>query len=432
MSAADSLAQVLPAQAPGPVLVGYSGGLDSTVLLHLLAQHPDYRQAGLRALHVDHGLHPDASRWRAHCRSLCETWGITLEMREVTVHRDRGLGLEGAARLARHAAFESVLHAGEWLALAQHRDDQAETFLLRALRASGSEGLAGMAAQRALGAGQLWRPLLDVPRSTLRGYAQAHGLSWIEDPSNDDDAHDRNFLRRHVLPLLRQRWPHADAALARSATLSGEASALLAAHDDELLDAAVDGSGDSLDLATLQSQAPAQRARMLRRWVAQRGHRPLPASGVAAIEGELLFGDDGACFAWAGSEIRRWRSQLHLRRPWPAWPAGWQCHWDGRAPLALPDGGSLVLIGAEAFDVPLIVRHRGGGERLRLPGHAQSHSLKHLLQQAGIAPWQRIAMPLLWDGHGQLQSAGDCLLSAAMAAWLQAHGAHLQWQPPRS
>lgn len=429
---ATTLVAALPAQAPGPVLVAYSGGLDSTVLLHLLADLPDYRRAGLRAVHVHHGLQAEADAWRAHCQAFCDTLGIALDVHHVEVARDNGLGLEGAARAARHAAFAQALQPGEWLTLAQHRDDQAETFLLRALRASGSDGLAGMPAQRAFAVGQLWRPLLAQPRERLQAYAEAHALAWIEDPSNLDASYDRNYLRHHVLPLLRQRWPQADAALARSATLSGEASALLATQDDELLESMLDPGDASLELSVLREQPPAQRARLLRRWVLQRASLPLPASGVAAIETQLLDGKDGACFAWAGSEIRRWRDRLHLRRPWPAWPPDWQREWTGQEPLALPDGGMLHLLGADGFDAPLRVRQRHGGERLRLPGRAHSHLLKHLLQDAGIAPWQRSAMPLLIGPDGQLLGAGDRLLSASLAEWLSARDARLQWQPPAS
>jgi len=429
MSAA-ALAAALPAQAPGPVLVAYSGGLDSSVLLHLLAQLPDYRRAGLRAVHVHHGLHANADAWHAHCQAFCDTLGIALDVHRVEVARDNGLGLEGAARAARHAAFAQALQPGEWLALAQHRDDQAETFLLRALRASGSDGLAGMPAQRAFAAGQLWRPLLAQPRERLQAYARARALAWIEDPSNLDVHYDRNFLRHHVLPLLRQRWPQADAALARSATLSGEASALLAAQDDELLESMLDPGDAGLQLKALREQPPAQRARLLRRWVSQHASLPLPAAGVTAIETQLLDAADGACFAWAGSEIRRWRDRLHLRQPWPAWPPDWQRDWTGQEPLALPDGGLLRLLGADGFDAPLRVRQRHGGERLRLPGRAHSHLLKHLLQDAGIPPWQRSAMPLLIGVEGQLLGAGDRLLSASFTEWLSARDARLQWQLP--
>ncbi len=425
-AAADVLAQ-LPAHAPGPVCVALSGGLDSSVLLHALATLPDYRARGLRALHVHHGLHAEADAWLAHCAAFCAALDIALEVRHVRVEPHSGLGLEGAARVARRAAFADSLQAGEWLALAHHRDDQAETFLLRALRGSGPDGLAAMQSQRAFAAGQLWRPLLALPRSALLAYGQAWALHWIEDPANTDLHHDRNFLRHQLLPLLRQRWPHADAAFAASAALSGQASALLGLGEAAWL--AEHAVGGPIALAALRSEPPARRARLLRRWVAQHQAPPLPAQGVAMIEAQVLPAADGARFAWHGVEIRRWRDHLHLLPPPSPWPADWAAPWDGRMPLALPDGGRLALHGAEGFDAPRMVRARRGGERLRLPGRAHSHPLKHLLQETAIPPWRRFTLPLLWDGD-TLLAAGDALLSADLSAWLQARGAHIAWQPP--
>ncbi|MDG2524472.1 tRNA lysidine(34) synthetase TilS [Stenotrophomonas sp. HITSZ_GD] len=427
MSAPRDVPALLPAQSPGPVLVALSGGLDSSVLLHALAALPDYRARGLRALHIHHGLHAQADAWQAHCAALCASLGVACEVRRVEVARDSGLGLEGAARAARRAAFAEVLRAGEWLALAHHRDDQAETFLLRALRGSGPEGLAAMQAQRPFAAGQLWRPLLAVPREVLRAYAQRHALCWIEDPANTDLHHDRNFLRHQVLPLLRQRWPQAEAALAASAALSGQASALLGVREEAWL--AEHAPDNTLALDALRREPPAQRARLLRRWVAQQAAPALPARGIAALENEVLHAGDGARFAWHGVEIRRWRAHLHLLPPPAPWPAAWSASWDGRAPLALPDGGELALHGAAGFAQPLTVRARRGGERLRLPGRTHSSALKHLLQEAAMPPWRRFALPLLWEGD-TLQAAGDTLLSAPFAAWLQARGAQLAWRPP--
>ncbi|KLD74514.1 tRNA(Ile)-lysidine synthetase, partial [Xanthomonas hyacinthi DSM 19077] len=245
----------MPDPAPAAVLVGLSGGLDSSVLLHALAQQPQYRRAGLRALHVHHGLHADADAWADHCAAFCAALAIPLQVRRVQVPRDGGHGLEAAARQARRTAFAQALAAGEWLALAQHRDDQAETFLLRALRASGADGLAAMQPLRDFAHGMLWRPLLALPRSDLHAYAQRHALRWIEDPSNADPGFDRNFLRLQLLPLLRQRWPHADAALARSAQLCGEAGALLDDGDQAALDALRGG-----DAATATLSLPRLRA----------------------------------------------------------------------------------------------------------------------------------------------------------------------------
>ncbi len=425
----SALAAALPDPAPAPLLLGLSGGLDSTVLLHLLAQQPSYRSAGLRALHVHHGLHADADAWAAQCAQLCAALAVPLQVVRVQVPRDSGDGLEAAARQARRHAFAQALQPGEWLALAQHRDDQAETFLLRALRASGPDGLAAMQALSDFAGSRLWRPLLAQPRSVLHAYAQQHGLQWIDDPSNADPGFDRNFLRLQVLPLLRQRWPHADAVLARSAQLCADASTLLEADDRTALDALQDAPGAPLPLAPLRALPAARRARVLRHWVAQAGLPPLPAAGLAAIERDLLQprADAAAQFAWHGACVRSWHDTLYAERDPAPWPADWQAQWDGRAPLALPDGRRLHLRADTtlAFDTPLLVRARRGGERLLLPGRTQSQALKHLLQTQALPPWQRMRLPLLFDAT-QLLAAGPDLLAAPLHDWLQAHAARLE------
>ncbi|MEN1959594.1 tRNA lysidine(34) synthetase TilS [Luteimonas sp. MJ246] len=434
------------------ITVALSGGLDSSVLLHRLAALPAIRARRLRALHVHHGLHPDADAWAAHCSATCAALGVPLAVRRVAVERDSGLGLEGAARAARHAAFAEALGEDEVLALAHHQDDQAETFLLRALRASGPDGLAAMRPWRRFAAGWMWRPLLSLPRARLEAWARARDLAWIEDPANADPMHDRTLLRRTVLPLLRQRWPGADAALARSAALCAGAVDLLAVHDAAALDdlmatatetagrAAVAGNGDredarihhrTLPIAPLKTMPSAQRARLLRAWVGGLGLPPLPASAIQGIEGLLeARGDGAAACRWANACVRAWRDRLHampLQALVPLGP-GWARPWDGRAPLPLPGGGSLALEGAEAFDAPLHAHARRGGERIHLPGRTHSHALKQLLQDAGIAPWQRARMPLLSHASGRLLAAGDGIVDASLQVWLEARGARLRWR----
>jgi tRNA(Ile)-lysidine synthase len=417
---------------PGPpraVLVGFSGGLDSSVLLHLLAQMPATARNGLRAVHVNHGLHADADAWAAHCRLTCDALAVPLRIVRVEVARDSGLGPEAAARTARHAAFAAELRDDEILALAHHRDDQAETFLLRALRASGPDGLAAMRPWRRHGRGWLWRPLLDQPRSELLAHAQRQGLRWIEDPSNRDGTPDRNFLRNEVMPLLQRRWPQASAAFARSAALGAAAADLLDDEDARALDAARGDDPRLLDVAVLMRLPEARRARVLRRWIGAAGLPPLPAAGIDHIESDLLHAapDDDARFAWSGAEVRRWRNLLRADRQWPPLPADWQCEWDGGSPLSLPHGGALRLEGSQGFDETLIVHARRGGERIALPGRNHTHALKHVLQDAGLPPWLRERLPLLSSRDGELLAAGDRILSAGFAQWLQARGARLDW-----
>ena len=410
-----------------PILVGYSGGLDSAVLLHVLASDADQRHRGLRAIHVHHGLHAQADEWAAHCWRECAALDVPLQVVRVEVQAGTGLGVEGAARAARHRAFAEALGDGEILALAHHRDDQAETFLLRALRGSGVDGLAAMRPWRAHANGWLWRPLLDVPREQLQAHAVARRLRWIDDPSNADSGFDRNFLRNAVMPMLRERWPHAAANLARSGALSAQAVELLEAEDAAAL-ANVQGDDGSLDIGALQALPGERRARVLRRWIDAARLPPLPANGIARIERELLHArqDAEARFDWSGARVQRWRNALHAGRIRAPLSPEWSQPWDGRSPLALPTGDRLELIGADAFDATLRVHARLGGERLLLPGRMHRHSLRHVLQERDIAPWLRARMPLLSDGD-ELLAAGDAILSARMAAWLQARGACLRW-----
>ena len=414
----------------GPLTVALSGGLDSCVLLRALVVLPAAHERGLRALHVHHGLHPDADIWTAHCEVLCAELGVALRTVRVDVDRDSGAGLEAAARRARHAAFEAALGDGEVLALAHHRDDQAETFLLRALRASGPDGLSAMRPWRSFGRGHLWRPLLDRSRAELLAYAQAHGLRWIEDPSNADAAFDRNFLRHRVLPLLRDRWPHADAAFARSAELCAEASDLLGDEDARALARVRTADARVLARTALRALPATRRARVLRRWVDELGLPPLPAEGVARIETEVLSARDDAepRFAWQDATIRAWRDLLHADRQREALPADWSREWDGKSPLVLPDGAQLELAGATGFEWPLLAHPRRGGERITLPGRSHSHTLKHLLQDLGVPPWIREGLPLLSSSEGELLAAGDLAYSERFESWLRHHSARLVWR----
>lgn len=426
----DTLQAALVLDATVPLLVGFSGGLDSMALLHALAGSQAQRMAGLRAIHVHHGLHAEADRWAEHCRQACAALDVPLHVARVEVPRDAGFGLEAAARTARYAAFQAHLQPGESLVTAHHLEDQAETFLLRALRASGPEGLAAMQTWRGLAHGEHWRPLLALPRAALLAHAQRHGLQWIEDTSNLDGRHERNFLRLWVMPLLRQRWAHADAAFARSAALSAQASGLLAGQDARDLAAACTLDPQVLRASALHALAAPRAARVLRAWVAELGLPALPGNGVARIIEDLLpaRADARARFVWAGCCVQRWRDLLHAGAVRAPLPDRWEAPWDGRQPLALPAGGSLELHPAAALPGVMVVHARRGGERIRLPGRAHSHSLKHVLQELGVPPWERARLPLLSDAEGELLAVGDMAYSAGLDAWLRERQARLLWQ----
>ena len=426
----ETLTRALLPLPAGRIVVGLSGGLDSSVLVHALAASPMAKERGLRAIHVHHGLHPHADSWTTHCEHLCARLHVPLAVMRVDVDRADGRGPEGAARAARLAAFGAELAHDEILALAHHRDDQAETVLLRLLRGAGGDGLAAMRRGSRIGVLRLWRPLLELPRASLRDYATAHALDWINDPSNDETGYDRNFLRLRVLPLLAERWPQAVRNLARSAALLAEQSQLLATAADADLDA-LQVAPNVLAIPGLLAYPRARRARILRAWLLRLHGQPPPAGILAAIERDLLRAraDGDGQVAWSDIVVHRWRDGLHAMTPQAPIPAAWSASWDGAASLALPGGGLLELSGAERFDDPVTVTARHGGERIRLAGREHSHALKHVLQDAGIPPWVRLRMPLLTATDGELLAAGETIVSARMAAWLQARSARLCWFP---
>ena len=434
------LAAALAAAPAGPVSVGFSGGPDSSALLHALASLPEARTRGLAAIHIDHGLHPDSATWAAHCAALCTALELPLTILRVNVTRDRGNGLEAAARAARYAAFAGAMPAGGVLALAHHRDDQAETVLLKLLRGAGPEGLGGMRPLRAFAGGWLWRPLLDRPRRALADYVAVHGLACIDDPANAEPGLARSFLRHTILPQLARHWPDPAQAVATSAALCRDAAAYLEAEAAAALatlrpDAASGQdraafAATSLDAAGWYALPAALRGLVLERWLHALG-LPAPArTQRATLEHQLATArsDRVPRVAWPGAEVRAWRDRLYALPIAPDPPDGWKLDWNG-APLALPGGGRIELQPRPVIlDPPLRVRQRHAGEHLRPAGDRHSRTLHDLFQQWGVPPWQRDRCPLIEDLDGHLLAVADFACTAAGSALFESLGMRVRWQ----
>ena len=367
--------------APG-WCVALSGGLDSTVLLHLLANLAR-REAlpPLSAIHIHHGLQTAADAWPAHCRELCAALSVPLQVEHVQVAP--GASLEQAAREARYAAFAARLGVDEVLLTAQHRDDQAETLLFRLLRGAGVQGLSAMPASRPLGTGQLVRPLLNCSRDELLAYAREHGLAWVEDPSNTDERFSRNYLRRQVMPALLRRWPQASANIARSAAHLSEAGQLL----DELARqdvAAAEVPGEfawlglpSLALPALRGLSEPRQRNALRYWL-----RPLTAMpgsehwvGWQALRDAAV--DAAPIWKLAAGELRRSDERLWwLAGDWLHAPVPVHTEVQGNQQLVLPGNGQVRIDGI----LPVgnwQLGYRRGGEQIFLPGRGH-RDLKRL------------------------------------------------------
>jgi tRNA(Ile)-lysidine synthase len=395
--------------------VAYSGGMDSHVLLYALARLRAVQDFVLCAVHVHHGLQPAADEWARHCEQICVDLDIPCVVERIHVADLREQGLEAAARRGRYACLARHLEPGEILLTAHHQDDQAETMLLQLLRGAGIQGLAGMAPLMTFAAGQLARPLLSFPRHVLERYARAEGLCWVDDPSNRDLRHGRNLVRHKIFPALQARWPMAVRQLAHTARHATEAAAML----EEVARADLDHCQVDEGLRiSLLAQLPAPRRRnVLRYWIRQ-GDFQTPSAAllerVLALT-EHLPRTRHAMIRWSGAELRCYRDLLVLRLPGSVPEPAGEVAWDGKSPLLLPATGQRLrlapvqgagLARARLEGAALQVRFRQGGERCQLPGRPHHHKLKKLLQAAGVPPWERARLPLLYVNDA-LAAVGD-------------------------
>ncbi|ODV42335.1 tRNA(Ile)-lysidine synthase [Cupriavidus sp. UYMMa02A] len=404
-----------------------SGGRDSVALLH--AAHAAVSAwnlpARVVALHVHHGLQAQADNWDRFCADLCGRWQLGYFVRRVTVQANTGEGIEAAARRARYEALGEMCRASgaAVLLFAHHLDDQVETVLLRLFRGTGVAGMAGMPMMRKLDeAGDivLLRPWLEVPRTDIDSYCAAHGLAWIEDPSNDSTRYSRNALRAQ-LPLIEQAFPALRASVAQAAIhfaqaarmlddLAGTALARLAApgRDPDTL--------AELDLAGLRALPASHADAVLRLWLRDLGARAPSTARLAAMREQLLdHGGGEPAIAHDGLVLRRFQGRALACQPEPdTLPAAQVLAWHGEARIVVPAWrGELRFTRDDTFGVPetvlrqpLRLASRTGGERIVLRPGGPARALKQAYQEAGVPSWRRCWLPLLWAGDALVMAAG--------------------------
>ncbi|HXZ60686.1 MAG TPA: tRNA lysidine(34) synthetase TilS [Steroidobacteraceae bacterium] len=438
------LKQLLPAFPDLALCVAFSGGADSTALLAALARvRPRPRR--LRALHVDHGLHPDSAVWGARARELARSLGVPCAVLVAKLARAHGESPEGRARAARYRLLAGALEPGEVLVTAHHEDDQLETVLLQLLRGSGLAGLAAMPEVAPFARGSLVRPLLTRSRAELVAWVRAAGLEYLDDPSNADLRLDRNYLRLRVLPVIRERWPGAAATVARAARHAAEAQGLLESQAQADLRAA--RHGEALAANALRSLPPERRRNALRFWITSRGYAVPPTARLNEIAGPLLAAraDAQPSVEWRGARLERQRGLLTLRAsPRVAKPAaegGAAAHrvvswrWRAQPVCALPGEFGQIELRADAhgpvdlaaLPATLTIRWRRGGERLAVASGRPRRPLKSLLRESQVPPAQRSRLPLIYSGSKLLAVADLWLDESARAGPRARRRARLVW-----
>ena len=434
---AQRLAALLP-EFPGVSLcVALSGGLDSVTLLAALAAG---RKKALRAVHVHHGIHANADRWSEHCESVAAHLRVPLTVLRVKVARERGSSLEAVAREARYSAIAGVLKPGEVLVTAHHEDDQLETVLLQLLRGAGVAGLAAMPELASFASGRLARPLLSCSRAELEDWARAHGLTWLEDDTNADERLDRNYLRRRVLPAIRERWPSAASAVSRSARHAAEARRLL--DSLALADVELAANGRDLSVPRLRALDADRRRNAVRFWIAHAGFALPDTRRLEEIMGPLLDArpDANPHVDWNGVRLQRHADLLSLSAlpQHAASPGAHDWDWRTTATITLGEagGGTLAILAddhgpldLDALPERLTLRARRGGERLRPSRGRPTKTLKSLLQEAHMPLAERERLPLVFAGE-RLIAAGDRWIDASVQAEAHTHRrGRLLWSP---
>jgi len=416
--------------------IGYSGGVDSHVLLHCCASITQIKSR-ITAVYIHHGLQSEADAWAKHCEKTAKDLELEFLALRVNAKAAPGESPEEAARNARYAALKSLMNVGDVLLLAQHREDQLETVLLQLFRGSGLRGLSGMPECQAFGAGLMLRPLSNTPKQAIGDYAHAHQLSWVEDPSNKSNDYDRNFLRNAVVPLLKQRWPALDKTVSRSAKHCADAQVLVDEVSDELFDAVFNPADKTLSISRLLEHHSHQQQLIIRHWFRYRRLKMPSQAKVERIFSEVIAatGHRDPVLSGQGYSIRRYRDKLyclvdlHLTEGYPAGKPDLNqalqsvpqnCVWPmGQTLISIINNQTLAyrlsskgILHEQWQAADVEVRFRQGGEKIRLPGRAGHHSLKNLFQEAGIPPWERDVVPLIYL-DGQLAAVGDLWISAA-------------------
>ncbi len=421
------------------IIVGYSGGIDSTVLLYgvwLLARKGLLR-SNIKAIHVNHGLNDSCVEWESFCKRICSAYNVDLEVKNLEgLSKRSGLYSEGFLRAERYREFEAALDQDSVLLLAHHQDDQIETLLLRLNRGAGMRGLSGIPERRSLGEGLIYRPLLNFDRNSISEFAKNEGLQWIEDSSNAETCIDRNFLRSEVLPKIESRWPNYRESWFKSLTLINEACLAEEKQAQRDIACLMHKSSESLDLIELVKLSSERQRGVLKYWCLASKGAELGWNKLHQIVSEFLpvAIKSSTNFKIGGYKLSSFRGALHIVPTEEPELLG--CTWDLKESdeIELTNNGVLKAKEVEDGGISLKlngcleIKYRQGGEVLKT-AEGRSKTLKKILQEAGVQPWERARIPLVFQQEELISVVGICVCQNAQAGQGQ-KGYSITWLRP--
>lgn len=428
---------IAPINDLSTVIVAYSGGVDSHVLLHACSHLAvSFESIQFKAIYIDHGLHKDSTKWSDHCRQISADLAIEFTSIKVDASNTSGEGPEQAARLVRYQALKSVMNDASLLMTAQHQDDQAETLMLQLLRGSGIKGLAAMPSLARFGAGQIARPFLNHSKQSILDYAKKNDLDWIEDPSNSDTTLNRNYLRQQVIPLIKQRWPAFAKTTSRTALHCAETDSVLS----DCLSIYVPGLNvETFDCHSIKALTGATQRLVLREWLMQ-NELQLPSQKVLEQIQAMLSSRStkAACVEWGKHQIRCFAGKLYVCNQSQDLPGFTPIKWQGSHVNLVDNLGSLQITKTQSVGINqakwdaasnISVRSRVDGERIKLANRKGSKKLKQLYQEAKVLPWLRDNVPLIYIDD-KLAAVADLWLAEEFSTALGEAAYQVEWLHP--
>lgn len=415
------------------LIVAYSGGVDSHVLLHCCAMLQKTTDNFIvQSVYINHGLHQDAQQWRDHCEQVSNYLAVEFYSINVNAVDLKGEGPEQAARHARYEALLTFANESTIVLTAQHEDDQAETFMLQLLRGAGVKGLSGMPELSPFGDGLLGRPFLPISKKTILNYAEQEGLEWIDDPSNLDVSLDRNFLRQQVIPLIQKRWPAFAKTTSRSAAHCAEAMQVLSGYASNYL---LEERAGVLNYSSMAELSDETQRLVLRQWLSKNEVR-LPSQKVLE-QMQLMIHTNSGLVEWHSYQIRAFDSKFFLLHKTKDSCPFLLTPWNSEGVLLPNEMGFLSIKAVTGEGISkaiwesssISIRPRSGGERIRLLARPGSKKLKDLFRESGYYPWLRDLIPLIYLDD-KLAAVADIWIDERFAAKKDQPGYKIEWTHP--
>ena len=430
----EILKQQIQAQNIKKICISLSGGVDSIVLLYALNQCLD-KVSSIRAIHINHNLVKNSQSWAEFCKKTCDQIQIQIDIHSVKVNTTEGFGIEAAARKARYQKLQGSIQDGEWLMTAHHQDDQLETVLLRMARGTGIEGLQGIQKQFNFGRGNIIRPLLDISKNEILGYARQKNLDWVEDTSNKETYFDRNFLRMKVIPTLKERWPAFSSSISRLSDISSQTSILLKELAEQ--DLGLNYPTKNLDTEIFKNKSIGRVINIIR-FMILKNEMSVPSMKVLNSGVNTLLNPKSVnpSMVWDNYCIKRYLDKLYFLQLSELQPnqSNELMNWSIDEPLVLDENGSTLAatiakgkgLSLKKCNKNLDVQFRQGGESIRPVGHKITKKLKKLFQENHILPWVRDKIPLLYKKN-ELIGVGDLWFNQNYVASKEEEGFIVNW-----